>query len=70
MDNIPVPVITDDLIKYLSMVYPRQYARPSSSLPDVYFQGGQQSVIEHLKDLKDQQDEDMSILAHKVIKHV
>lgn len=70
MDGIPTPIITEDLIQYLSKVYPRRYARPETGLPDVYFQGGQQSVIEHLKDLKEQQDEDNSVFRQKVIKDV
>jgi len=70
MNEFPIPFVTDELIEYLARIYPRNYARPGTDLSEIYFQGGQQSVIEHLRELKAQQDEDNLVLTQKVIKDV
>ena len=55
--KVPKPVIKDDLLNYLDAVFPEKSADLKDSEKEVFFKGGQRSVVNHLIKQKQIQEE-------------
>ena len=51
------PVISNELIEYLDSIFPEKSADLKDTEKEVYFKGGQRSVVNHLINQKQQQEE-------------
>ena len=51
--EIPKPVISNELIEYLDSIFPEKSADLKDTEKEVFFKGGQRSVVNHL--IKQQQ---------------
>jgi len=55
--EIPKPIINQELIDYLDNIFPEKSADLKDTEKEVYFKGGQRSVVNHLINQKQQQEE-------------
>ena len=55
--EVPKPVISNELIDYLDSIFPEKSADLKDTEKEVFFRGGQRSVVNHLKKQKQQQEE-------------
>lgn len=55
--EIPKPVISNELIEYLDSIFPEKSADLKDTEKEVYYKGGQRSVVNHLINQKQQQEE-------------
>ena len=55
--EIPKPVINQELIDYLDSIFPEKSADLKDTEKEVYYKGGQRSVVNHLINQKQQQEE-------------
>ena len=55
--EIPKPIINNDLIQYLDSIFPEKSADLKDTEKEVYFKGGQRSVVNHLIKQKQIQEE-------------
>ena len=55
--KVPKPVIKDDLLNYLDVVFPEKSADLKDTEKEVFFKGGQRSVVNHLINQKKIQEE-------------
>ena len=46
--EIPKPIINQELIDYLDSIFPEKSADLKDTEKEVYFKGGQRSVVNHL----------------------
>ena len=51
--EVPKPVISNELIDYLDSIFPEKSADLKDTEKEVFFKGGQRSVVNHL--IKQQQ---------------
>ena len=52
-----IPIISNDLIKYLNSIFPDKCADLKDTEKEVFFKGGQRSVVKHLIQQKKIQEE-------------
>ena len=52
-----IPIISNDLIKYLNSIFPDKCADLKDTEKEVFFKGGQRSVVNHLIQQKKIQEE-------------
>ena len=55
--EIPKPIISQELIDYLDNIFPEKSADLKDTEKEVYYKGGQRSVVNHLINQKQQQEE-------------
>jgi hypothetical protein len=55
--EVPKPVISNELIDYLDSIFPEKSADLKDTEKEVFFRGGQRSVVNHLIKQKQQQEE-------------
>ena len=55
--EIPKPIISQELIDYLDSIFPEKSADLKDTEKEVYYKGGQRSVVNHLINQKQQQEE-------------
>ena len=55
--KIKIPQISNDLIKYLDNIFPNKSADLKDTEKEVFFKGGQRSVVHHLIQQKKIQEE-------------
>ena len=55
--KIKIPQISNDLIKYLDNIFPNKSADLKDTEKEVFFKGGQRSVVNHLIQQKKIQEE-------------
>ena len=55
--KVPKPVIKEDLLNYLDVVFPEKSADLKDTEKEVFFKGGQRSVVNHLIKEKQIQEE-------------
>ena len=55
--KVPNPVIKEDLLNYLDVVFPDKSADLKDTEKEVFFKGGQRSVVNHLIKQKQIQEE-------------
>ena len=55
--KIKIPQISNDLIKYLDDIFPNKSADLKDTEKEVFFKGGQRSVVNHLIKEKQIQEE-------------
>ena len=55
--EIPKPIISKELIDYLNSIFPEKSADLKDTEKEVFFRGGQRSVVNHLIKQKQQQEE-------------
>ena len=55
--EVPKPVISNELIEYLDSIFPEKSADLKDTEKEVYYKGGQRSVVNHLINQKQQQEE-------------
>ena len=55
--EIPKPIISQELIDYLDSIFPEKSADLKDTEKEVFFRGGQRSVVNHLINQKQQQEE-------------
>jgi len=55
--KIPKPVIKEDLLNYLDAIFPEKSADLKDTEKEVFFKGGQRSVVNHLIKQKQIQEE-------------
>mgnify|MGYP001161418916 FL=1 len=55
--KVPKPVIKEDLLNYLDSVFPEKSADLKDTEKEVFFKGGQRSVVNHLIKQKQIQEE-------------
>ena len=55
--EIPKPIINQELIDYLDSIFPEKSADLKDTEKEVFFRGGQRSVVNHLINQKQQQEE-------------
>ena len=55
--KIKIPQISNDLIKYLDDIFPNKSADLKDTEKEVFFKGGQRSVVNHLIQQKKIQEE-------------
>ena len=55
--EIPKPIINQELIDYLDSIFPEKSADLKDTEKEVYFKGGQRSVVNHLINQKKIQEE-------------
>ncbi len=46
--KVPKPVIKEDLLNYLDAIFPEKSADLKDTEKEVFFKGGQRSVVNHL----------------------
>ena len=46
--EVPKPVISNELIEYLDSIFPEKSADLKDTEKEVFFKGGQRSVVNHL----------------------
>ena len=55
--KVPKPIIKEDLINYLDIIFPEKSADLKDTEKEVFFKGGQRSVVNHLIQQKKIQEE-------------
>ena len=55
--KVPKPVIKEDLLNYLDAIFPEKSADLKDTEKEVFFKGGQRSVVKHLINMKKIQEE-------------
>ena len=55
--EVPKPIISNELIDYLDSIFPEKSADLKDTEKEVYYKGGQRSVVNHLINQKQQQEE-------------
>ena len=55
--KVQKPIITDDVIEYLDSIFPEKSADLKDTEKEVFFKGGQRSVVKHLINMKKIQEE-------------
>ena len=55
--EIPKPIISQELIDYLDSIFPEKSADLKDTEKEVHYKGGQRSVVNHLINQKQQQEE-------------
>ena len=55
--EIHKPIISQELIDYLDSIFPEKSADLKDTEKEVYYKGGQRSVVNHLINQKQQQEE-------------
>ena len=55
--KVPKPIIKEDLINYLDIIFPEKSADLKDTEKEVFFKGGQRSVVNHLIKQKQIQEE-------------
>ena len=55
--EIPKPIISQELIDYLDSIFPEKSADLKDTEKEVYYKGGQRSVVNHLIKQKQIQEE-------------
>ena len=55
--EVPKPIISKELIDYLDSIFPEKSADLKDIEKEVFFRGGQRSVVNHLINQKQQQEE-------------
>ena len=55
--EIPKPIISKELIDYLDSIFPEKSADLKDTEKEVFYRGGQRSVVNHLINQKQQQEE-------------
>ena len=55
--KVPKPTISNALIEYLDSIFPEKSADLKDTEKEVYFKGGQRSVVNHLINQKKIQEE-------------
>ena len=55
--KVPKPIINNELIDYLDSIFPEKSADLKDTEKEVFFRGGQRSVVNHLINQKQQQEE-------------
>ena len=55
--EIPKPIMNQELIDYLDNIFPEKSADLKDTEKEVYFKGGQRSVVNHLINQKQIQEE-------------
>ena len=55
--KVPKPTISNELIEYLDTIFPEKSADLKDTEKEVYFKGGQRSVVNHLINQKKIQEE-------------
>ena len=55
--EIPKPIINQELIDYLDSIFPEKSADLKDTEKEVYYKGGQRSVVNHLIKQKQIQEE-------------
>ena len=55
--KVPKPIIKEDLLNYLDAIFPEKSADLKDTEKDVFFKGGQRSVVNHLIKQKQIQEE-------------
>ena len=55
--EVPKPIISKELIDYLDSIFPEKSADLKDTEKEVFFRGGQRSVVNHLIKQKQQQEE-------------
>ena len=55
--KVPKPVIKEDLLNYLDSIFPEKSADVKDTEKEVFFKGGQRSVVNHLIKQKQIQEE-------------
>ena len=55
--KVQIPIISKELIEYLDSIFPEKSADLKDTEKEVYFKGGQRSVVNHLINQKQQQEE-------------
>ena len=46
--KVPIPIISKELIEYLNSIFPEKSADLKDTEKEVFFKGGQRSVVNHL----------------------
>ena len=46
--KVQIPIITNDVIEYLDSIFPEKCADLKDTEKEVFFKGGQRSVVNHL----------------------
>jgi len=47
-NNVKIPIIKEELIKYLNSLFPDKCADLKDSEKEIYYKSGQRSVVNHL----------------------
>ena len=55
--KVQKPIISKELIDYLDSIFPEKSADLKDTEKEVYYKGGQRSVVNHLINQKQQQEE-------------
>ena len=55
--KVPKPVIKNEIIEYLDSIFPEKSADLKDTEKEVFFKGGQRSVVNHLINQKKIQEE-------------
>ena len=55
--KVQIPIITNDVIEYLDSIFPEKCADLKDTEKEVFFKGGQRSVVNHLIQQKKIQQE-------------
>ena len=55
--KVPKPLIKEDLLNYLDSIFPEKSADLKDTEKEVFFKGGQRSVVNHLIKQKQIQEE-------------
>ncbi len=55
--KVPIPIISKELIEYLDSIFPEKSADLKDTEKEVFFKGGQRSVVKHLIQQKKIQEE-------------
>ena len=55
--KVQIPIITNDVIEYLDSIFPEKSADLKDTEKEVFFKGGQRSVVNHLINQKKIQEE-------------
>ena len=55
--KVQKPIITNDVIEYLDSIFPEKSADLKDTEKELFFKGGQRSVVNHLINMKKIQEE-------------
>ena len=55
--KVQKPIVSKELIDYLDSIFPEKSADLKDTEKEVYYKGGQRSVVNHLINQKQQQEE-------------
>ena len=55
--KVQIPIITNDVIEYLDSIFPEKSADLKDTEKELFFKGGQRSVVNHLINMKKIQEE-------------